>query len=48
MIDTRSETMIRALEHVDTRYGGAEGYLGRAGMTKAETSRLRDILIEPA
>ena len=48
MIDTRSETIIRALEYVDARYEGVEGYLGRAGMTEAETSRLRDVLIEPA
>jgi protein-tyrosine phosphatase len=48
MIDTRSETMIRALEHVATRYGGAEGYLKQAGATVVELRRLREMLVEPA
>jgi protein-tyrosine phosphatase len=48
MIDTRSETMIRTLEYVDARYGGVDGYLGRAGFTASERQTLREALIEPA
>src|SRR5262249_36631138 len=47
MIDTRSETMLQALEYLDAVYGGPKGYLAQAGMSEAETSRLRTVLIEP-
>jgi protein-tyrosine phosphatase len=48
MIDTRSETMIRALEYMDEHYGDAEEYLEQAGWTAIELQRLREALVEPA
>jgi protein-tyrosine phosphatase len=46
MIDTRTETMLRALEYVDAGYGGIEGYLEQAGWTAEDMRQLRGVLAE--
>ncbi|MGF1506738.1 MAG: tyrosine-protein phosphatase, partial [Anaerolineae bacterium] len=37
-----------ALDHIDARYGTVEAYLlEKAGLTKADLSRMRTVLLEP-
>ncbi|MBB6567121.1 protein-tyrosine phosphatase [Kribbella sandramycini] len=44
--DTRAESIVAILRHIDEVYGGAEAYLRHGGLTDADLSRLRDRLVE--
>lgn len=41
----RAEVMLEVLAHLDTRYGGVEGYLRHIGVSPDDVQRLRDRLI---
>jgi len=41
----RPETMLALLSHLEQRYGGAEHYLRRGGLSDSQISRLRDRLV---
>lgn len=41
----RPETMLAVIAHVEDRYGGAESYLRRGGLTSAQVDRLRSRLV---
>lgn len=45
---SRPETMIAALDHLESRYGGVEAYLRHGGLGSAAVDRLRGRLIDPA
>lgn len=44
--DSRAETMLATLAHLRARHGGAEAYLARAGLSGADTQRIRERLLE--
>jgi len=44
--DAREETMLATLAHLRTRHGGAKAYLMRAGLSDADTRRVRARLLE--
>jgi len=44
---TPASNMLRVLEYLDEKYGGAEGYLRAGGMTTEQLAALRDRLVEP-
>jgi protein-tyrosine phosphatase len=46
-IDCRPEYMLAALDHLETRHGGAEAFLARNGLGAADIVRLRELLTEP-
>jgi hypothetical protein len=39
--DTRAESMVAILRHLDEKYGGAEAYLRHGGLTTDDLERLR-------
>lgn len=41
MLDTRRETLAHALAHLDERYGGAEAYLAKGGLTPTQVAALK-------
>ncbi len=41
---SRPETMHGLLDYLDRQYGGVEGYLESAGVTRQEMARIRDLL----
>ena len=43
--DTRAESLVAILRHVDEKYGGAEAYLRHGGLTSDDLDRLRTRLI---
>ncbi|MEU4288555.1 tyrosine-protein phosphatase [Kribbella sp. NPDC026596] len=43
--DTRAESLVAILRHVDEKYGGAEAYLRHGGLTTDDLDRLRARLI---
>jgi protein tyrosine/serine phosphatase len=43
--DTRAESIVAILRHLDENYGGAEAYLRHGGLTGGDLDRLRDRLI---
>ena len=43
-----AEVMTEVLARLAERHGGAEGYLGQAGLAPADLDRLRDRLLVPA
>ena len=45
---SRPETMSTALDHLEAKYGGVEGYLRRGGLGSDAVDSLRDRLIDPA
>ncbi|MEU4196265.1 tyrosine-protein phosphatase [Kribbella sp. NPDC026611] len=44
--DTRAESIVAILRHLDTKYGGSEAYLRLGGLTDADLERLRERLVE--
>ncbi|WP_433166479.1 tyrosine-protein phosphatase [Kribbella sp. CA-247076] len=42
--DTRAESMVAILRHLDDKYGGAEAYLRHGGLTTEDLDRLRQRL----
>jgi len=44
--DSRAETMLATLAHLQTRHGGAKTYLTRAGLSDADIERIRARLLE--
>ena len=44
--DARPETMLATLAHLRARYGGAQAYLARAGLSEADVDRIRARLLE--
>jgi protein-tyrosine phosphatase len=42
------ERIVGVLDHLEQGWGGAEGYLGAAGMSSTDITRLRSKLISPA
>jgi protein-tyrosine phosphatase len=45
--DTRAESIVAILRHLDTQYGGPEAYLRHGGLTDADLDRLRGRLVTP-
>jgi protein tyrosine/serine phosphatase len=43
--DTRAESLVAILRHLDEKYGGAEAYLRHGGLTTADLVRLRTRLV---
>jgi protein tyrosine/serine phosphatase len=43
--DTRAESIVAILRHLDTTYGGPEAYLRHGGLTDADLARLRARLV---
>jgi protein tyrosine/serine phosphatase len=43
--DTRAESLVAILRHLDTQYGGPEAYLLKAGLTPMELDAIRDRLL---
>ncbi|WP_350278466.1 tyrosine-protein phosphatase [Kribbella sp. HUAS MG21] len=43
--DTRAESIVAILRHLDTRYGGPEAYLRHGGLTDEDLARLRARLV---
>jgi protein tyrosine/serine phosphatase len=43
--DTRAESIVAILRHLDTRYGGPEAYLRHGGLTDADLAKLRARLV---
>jgi protein-tyrosine phosphatase len=43
--DTRAESLVAILRHLDEKYGGPEAYLRHGGLTTEDLDRLRDRLI---
>lgn len=43
--DTRAESIVAILRHLDEKYGGSEAYLRRGGLTSEDLDRLRSRLI---
>ena len=46
ILESRHETMLRALDYLEKRYGGGPSYLERAGMGTEELERLYTLLVE--
>jgi len=44
--DTRAESLVAILQHVDDVYGGPEAYLRHGGLTTEDLTRLRHRLVE--
>jgi hypothetical protein len=44
----RAEVMLEVLAGLEERYGGVEGYLLEAGVSRADLDRLRQRLLTPA
>lgn len=47
LVDCPPETMLETLDHLSSAYGGARGYLERAGLTAWDLDRLTELLTEP-
>ena len=47
-LECRPETMEHTLDHLDRRYGGAEGYVREIGLSEAAVGAIRTALVEPA
>ncbi|WP_329484645.1 tyrosine-protein phosphatase [Kribbella sp. NBC_01484] len=43
--DTRAESLVAILRHLDEKYGGPEAYLRHGGLTTAELAKLRTRLV---
>ncbi|MGW6281904.1 tyrosine-protein phosphatase [Kribbella sp. NPDC055071] len=43
--DTRAESLVAILRHLDEKYGGPEAYLRHGGLTTEDLDRLRDRLV---
>jgi len=43
--DTRAESIVAILRHLDTKYGGPEAYLRHGGLTDEDLSKLRARLV---
>jgi protein tyrosine/serine phosphatase len=43
--DTRAESLVAILRHLDEKYGGPEAYLRRGGLTTADLEKLRTRLV---
>ncbi|MFD7154726.1 tyrosine-protein phosphatase [Kribbella sp. NPDC059898] len=43
--DTRAESIVAILRHLDTRYGGPEAYLRHGGLTENDLSKLKARLV---
>jgi protein tyrosine/serine phosphatase len=43
--DTRAESLVAILRHLDEKYGGAEAYLRHGGLTTADLAKLRTRLV---
>jgi protein-tyrosine phosphatase len=43
--DTRAESIVAILRHLDTKYGGPEAYLRHGGLTSADLDKLRARLV---
>ena len=39
--DTRAESIVAILDHLDRRYGGPEAYLRKAGLTTTQLTTLK-------
>jgi protein-tyrosine phosphatase len=46
ILESRHETMLRALAYLEAGYGGIQGYLQHAGLIEAELEGLRGVLLE--
>jgi len=46
ILESRHETMLRAMAYIDEGFGGIAGYLARAGMAEEELERLNAVLVE--
>jgi protein-tyrosine phosphatase len=46
ILESRHDTMLRALAYIDERFGGVASYLARAGMPLEELERLNAVLVE--
>lgn len=44
--DTRAESIVAILRHLDTKYGGAEAYLRHGGLTAGDLAKLRARLVD--
>ena len=47
-LECRPETMGHTLDHLDRRYGGAEGYVREIGLSDDAMGAIRSALVEPA
>ena len=47
-LESFPETMERALDHLDHRYGGAEGYVREIGLSDDAIGAIRSALVEPS
>ena len=43
--DTRAESLVAILRHLDEKYGGPEAYLRHGGLTTADLAKLRTRLV---
>ena len=48
VVECPPDAMLATLDHLERRYGGAEGYLVGSGIAPADLVRLRERLTEPA
>lgn len=48
LFETPTAAMETALAHLDSRYGGAAGYLRKGGLTESSLGRIRENLLSPA